>query len=113
MKQQRIVNYAVPAMAEFIKDQWADEIAVLLETTPESVRNDDFDLFTVPLTSVRIELMDGSFADFRSACFLVSRKKRAIAVLTEHCGYHIFPIHEAKIYCNGNLTHQQTGADYP
>ena len=57
--------------------------------------------------------MDESFVEFRSACCIVSGKKRAIAVLTEHCGYHVFPIHEAKIYNDGKLIYQQMGAEYP
>jgi hypothetical protein len=113
MKLQKVKHYAVPAMSAHISDQWADEIAALLKTTPENIRSGEIDLFATPLATVRIELMDDSFVEFRSACCIVSGKKRAIAVLTEHCGYHVFPIHEAKIYHEGKLTYQQIGAEYP
>lgn len=105
--------YAVPAMSSHIRDQWADEIATLLKTTSEDIRKGEVDLFEIPLGVVRIELMDESFVEFRSACCIVSGEKRAIAVLTEHCGYHVFPIHEAKIFHGGKLTYQQIGAEYP
>ena len=113
MRHQKIMRYAIPEISKFIKDQWADEIAELLGVTPDSIRSSEIDLFSTPLSSVRVELMDGSFVEFASACSIVSGTKRAIAVLTEHCGYHIFPIHEAKIYHDGKLTYQQVGADYP
>lgn len=113
MKQQKFKYYAVPATSAYISDQWADEIAALLKTTPENIRDGKIDLFAAALTTVRVVLMDNSFVEFRSACCIVSGEKRAIAVLTEHCGYHVFPIHEAKIYHEGKLTYQQMGAEYP
>jgi hypothetical protein len=113
MKQKKVKPYAVPAMSALISDQWADEIAALLKTTPENVRSGQVDLFATSLATVRIELMDDSFVEFRSACYVVSGEKRAIAVLTEHCGYHVFPIHEAKVFHAGKLIYQQKGAEYP
>lgn len=113
MTLQRAKRYGVPTMSALISDQWADEIAALLKNTPENIRNGEIDLFATPLVTVRVELMDDSFVEFRSACCIVSGQKRAIAVLTEHCGYHVFPIHEAKIYQEGKLTYQQIGAEYP
>lgn len=113
MKLQNVNRYAVPAMSARISDEWADEISALLKTAPENIRDGEIDLFATQLATVRIELMDESFVEFRSACYIVSGPKRAIVVLTEHCGYHIFPIHEAKIFYDGKLTYQQIGAEYP
>ena len=112
METQKVTRYAVPAMIEFIRDQWADEMAELLKTTPEKIRSEDIDLFALPLGVIRVELMDESSVEFRSAYYLVSGKKRAIAVLTEHCGYHVFPIHEAKIHHENQLVYEQVGAEY-
>ena len=106
-------RFATPAVAAFIADQWAEEFAVLLKTTPEGIRNDGVDLLSLELETVRVELMDGSAVEFRYACSVVSGEKRAIAVLTEHCGHHIFPIHEAKLYHGEKLIYQQIGAEYP
>jgi hypothetical protein len=113
MKQQKVNHFAIPKMNVLIRDQWADEIAELLETTPENIRSGEMDLYAAPLGTVRVELMDDSFVEFRNACCIVNGGKRAITVLTEHCGYHVFPIHEAKIYREGKLVYQQIGSDYP
>lgn len=113
MKQQKVNHFAIPKMSALIREQWADEIAELLKTTSENIRSGEMDLYAAPLGTVRVELMDDSFVEFRFACCIVSGGKRAIAVLTEHCGYHVFPIHEAKIYREGKLVYQQIGSDYP
>jgi hypothetical protein len=39
---------------------------------------------------LHFEFEDGSFAQFAYALYVVDEKKEAIAVFTEHCGYHIF-----------------------
>ncbi len=41
--------------------------------------------------------MDGSFVQFEHAFHVVNAQKFAIAVFTEHCGYHVFPFHEAEV----------------
>ncbi len=46
---------------------------------------------------VAIRLADGSHAFFRHAFYLVDRDLDEIAVFTEHCGYHIFPLFDAQI----------------
>ena len=113
MAQQKVNPYAVPAMTALIIDQWADEIAELLKIPPANVRSGQVDLLATSLATVRLELMDDSFVEFRSACCIVSGAKRAIAVLTEHCGYHVFPIHGSSIYQDGKLIYQQIGAKFP
>lgn len=113
MTLQKTKLYAIPAISAFICNQWAEEISDLLQTSPEEIRTNGVDLFGASLSTVRIELMDDSIVEFRMACCIVSGGKRAIAILTEHCGYHIFPIHQAKIYRDGELVYQQIGANYP
>ena len=46
---------------------------------------------------VRLQLPDGSFAFFRNAFYLVNRDLKEIAVFTEHCGYHYFPLIDAEV----------------
>jgi hypothetical protein len=58
-------------------------------------------------SSIRVELMDGSRAEFRFAFALVSEEEKAIAVFTEHCGHHVFPYHEARVYQDDHLLFQQ------
>jgi hypothetical protein len=48
--------------------------------------------------------MDDSFVEFRYAFVIVSDKRKTLAVFTEHCGYHLFPYHEAKVEIVGSQT---------
>jgi hypothetical protein len=54
--------------------------------------------------------MDGSVAEFNFALFVVSEAKKSIAVFSEHCGHHVFPFHEASVFCNGVLAYAQSVA---
>ena len=63
-----------------------------------------------PLSSVRVELMDGSKLEFKYAFALVSEKLRAVAVFSEHCGSFVLPYHEAKVYQDGQLQFSQGAA---
>lgn len=40
---------------------------------------------------VELQFADKSHAKFNFAFFIASREKNAVAVFTEHCGYHVFP----------------------
>ncbi len=42
--------------------------------------------------SLNINFPDGSSAFFRYAFYLLDRELNEVAVFTEHCGYHIFPL---------------------
>lgn len=42
--------------------------------------------------SVRLRFPDGSSAYFRHAFYILSRSLEEIAVFSEHCGYHFFPL---------------------
>jgi len=51
--------------------------------------------------------MDGSEVRFSYAFHVVSEVRRTIAVFTEHCGHHLYPYHEAKIYRDDVLVYEQ------
>jgi hypothetical protein len=85
-------------MAGQVLDEWAAEVAAAVGRSVEQVRNKGLGASDFPLDhDLRIELVDGSFVQFRYAFAVPSTAKRAIAVFTEHCGYHVFPEHEAVI----------------
>ena len=42
--------------------------------------------------SVFIRFPDGSHVSFRYAFALTDEARREVAVFTEHCGYHVFPL---------------------
>lgn len=46
---------------------------------------------------LRFEFGDGSNALFFHAFYLTDKELNEIAVFTEHCGYHIFPLFDTKI----------------
>lgn len=49
---------------------------------------------------------------FERAFHIVSEAKRAIAVFTEHCGHHVFPYHDAKVYRDGLLVYAQAAQPF-
>jgi hypothetical protein len=48
--------------------------------------------------SVKIKYSDGTFLLFEYAFYAVNEEAEEIAVFTEHCGYHVFPLNEAVEY---------------
>lgn len=46
---------------------------------------------------VAIWFQDGSHAMFRHAFYLIDRDLNEVAIFTEHCGYHFFPLHDSHI----------------
>lgn len=100
-------KYPVPRLAAQIAKEWSDELGVHLGCSAAEVRERFGALLCFPPETVRIELMDGSSAEFKYAFFIASDTKRAIAVFTEHCGYHVFPCHEARVFIEGRLVYEQ------
>ena len=41
---------------------------------------------------LKLNFADGSFAFFNFAFYLLDEESKEVAVFTEHCGYHIFPL---------------------
>ena len=70
-----------------------------LRRSPESIN--------FPHDTVRVELMDESVVEFRSALVVVNEAKKAIAVFTEHCGHHVLPFHQAKVFVGDELRYSQ------
>lgn len=46
---------------------------------------------------LKINFPDGSFAFCRHAFYLLDRESNEVAVFTEHCGYHIFPLYGTQL----------------
>ena len=101
--------YPIPALAQQLEREWASELATYFERSIDDVFAQVRPWLEFPSESLRIELMDGSFVQFKYAIFIVSEPKKAIAVFTEHCGNHIYPYHEAKVYRDEALVYAQLG----
>jgi hypothetical protein len=50
-----------------------------------------------PDQSVLIRFPDGSHALFRYAFAIADESAGEVAVFTEHCGYHVFPLGDAEV----------------
>jgi hypothetical protein len=48
-------------------------------------------------SNVLLRFPDGSFAFFRYAFYLLDEGDGEVAVFTEHCGYHVFPLEELEL----------------
>jgi hypothetical protein len=99
--------YPVPALAIRLEREWASELASYFGKSVDDLAQRIRPWFTFPSGTVRIELMDGSVVQFNYAICITSESKKAIGVFTEHCGSHIFPYHEARVYRNGALVYKQ------
>lgn len=90
--------YPVPRYSNQVFTEWIAELSAKLDRPRETLlaegrlRVDDFN------DTLKITLMDGSYAVFKYAFAIASEEKQAIAVFTEHCGYLVFPLAEATIH---------------
>ena len=85
-------------MSKQILDEWAAEVAAAVGRSLEDIRAKGLSAYDFsPTHDLRINLIDGSFVQFKCAFAVSNKSKRAIAVFTEHCGYHVFPDHEAVV----------------
>jgi hypothetical protein len=93
--------------------EWSDELAARFGVTIETFTANSTRLMDFPAETIRVDLMDGSYVEFRWAFAIVSQSRQAIAVFAEHCGHHVFPIHEAKVFRDGVLTYADCGSVAP
>jgi len=100
-------KYPVPRLAEQIIQEWLEELAAHYGCAADAIRDASTRAMSYPTQTVRIELMDGSKAEFKYAFPIVSESRRSVAIFTEHCGHHVFPYHEAKVFCDGVVIYEQ------
>lgn len=90
--------HPVPQLAKQLLSEWAEELSQHLSRPADQIRHEGLSAADFPTSSsLHIKLMDGSFVQFQCAFHVVNSKKYAIAVFTEHCGYHVFPFHDAVV----------------
>lgn len=102
--------YPVPIHAARLEREWSEELAAHLHCSVEALLANPTAVMAYPVETVRVELMDGSSVEFKYSFFIVSESKKAIAVFTEHCGHHVFPYHDARVYTEGVLRYAQRDA---
>lgn len=73
-----------------LPERWASKLKTYLREELRVNRNnlsaEDF------RNSLKISFEDNSYAFFEFAFYLIDRDLNEVAVFTEHCGYHIFPL---------------------
>ena len=99
--------YQVPTHSKAVIGQWAEALASRFSCTVETVTGQSNRWLSFPNATVRVVLMDDSHIEFKYAFHLVSEAQRSIAVFTEHCGHHVLPYHEAKVFVDGALVYEQ------
>jgi len=70
----------------------APQLSRKLGRSAKKIIADDLACPDFGVDSVRVNLDDGSHCDFNYAFHLVDTTRCIIAVFTEHCGYHQFPL---------------------
>jgi hypothetical protein len=95
--------YPVNRVSNELERVWSVELAERFGQDVQSFLVNPTRFMQYPIETVRVELMDGSRVEFKYAFALVSEQMRAIAVFTEHCGHHVYPYHEARVYRAGQL----------
>lgn len=90
--------HPVPRLAKQILSEWEKELSEHLGRPVDELYSRGLCATDFPTNeSLHIKLMDGSFVQFEYAFHVVNAEKFAIAVFTEHCGYFVFPFHEAVV----------------
>jgi hypothetical protein len=99
-----------------IVETWKEALAEKLGlSTADLLLKEGLALYAPPdqLGVVRIELADGSFAEFRDAFFLVDEPRAAIVIVSEHCGCHVFSVHESRVMMNGIAAYRHVPGKLP
>lgn len=100
-------RFPVPELAARIETEWAPELAARFGREADDILKPARPWFEFPLGQLRIELLDGSTVQFGNAFHIVDEGKRAIAVFTEHCGNHVYPYFDARVFKDGCLVYEQ------
>ena len=98
MHNQPTTKYPVVSRLQAHIHDWADELAATLGRPADDIRRDGLSTSDFPSNSqLHVKLMDGSWLRFRHAFHVLRQSEHALAIFTEHCGYHVFPLHDAEV----------------
>ena len=99
--------FPIHRVCDLVLGEWLPELALHTGRPERELSEGGLSALDFEPGVLRIELMDGSFVEFHYAFHLLSERHKAIAVFSEHCGYHVFPYHEAKVFRDGELLYTQ------
>ena len=95
------VAYPVPEHARQTEHEWARLLALRFGVDETDFRARPPKFMQFPPSTCRVELMDGSIVELRWAFAIASTALQAVAVFSEHCGHHVFPLHDARVFEDG------------
>lgn len=95
------VAYPVPERAKQTEHEWGQHFALRFGVDEAEFRARPTTFMRFSPSTCRLELMDGSVIELRWAFGIVSTELHAVAVFSEHCGHHVFPLHEARVFEDG------------
>ncbi len=95
------VTYPVPEQAKQTEHEWGRTLALRFGVDESKFRAQPTKFMRFPHSTCRVELMDGSIVELRWAFAIVSTELQAVAVFSEHCGHHVFPLHDARVFEDG------------
>lgn len=99
MHNHETAKYPVAQRIAALVVDWAEELSHLLGRPAEELRRAGLFAGDFPSGSeLHIRLVDGSTLTFRSAFAAIRESEQALAVFTEHCGHHLFPLADAQVY---------------
>lgn len=98
MNHHPTAKYPVVQRSHAMVLDWADELAAVLGRPADEIRSDGLGAGDFPGEGVlQVRLADSSTLRFRYALHAVRPSEHALAVFTEHCGHHVFPLHDAEV----------------
>lgn len=77
-----------------LPEKWQNRIKTHLKKTGSKYKEFSVNDFQHDL---KITFADNSYAFFNYAFYLIDDEAKEIAVFTEHCGFHIFPLIDTKL----------------
>lgn len=97
MSHHPTVKYPVVQRQQALVLDWVDELAAALGRSADEIRSRGLDVGDFPLGQLQVRLMDGTMLRFRYAFHVIRPAEQALAVFTEHCGHHVFPLQDAEV----------------
>lgn len=98
MDNRTTAKYPVAQRVQALILDWAEELATTLGRSVDEIRHSGLSAYDFPSGSrLHVKLMDGSTLRFRHAFHVIRKSEHALAVFTEHCGYHVFPLQDAEV----------------
>jgi hypothetical protein len=90
--------YELGELQHTVIKSWIYELSNYLKRSTDSLLTQGLASTDFPSSSqIELEFPDASKVVFQSAFFLENTSRELIAVFTEHCGYHVFPIQDLQI----------------